>query len=213
MKLLRLLLPLMGTLLFMSPLRAEGTIALTFETAAVVAVGATPRATVVFFGVAVEQGEDFVKLVRRDEVVTADASGVARYQLPEDVPRAAVWFAIDTVRMVYAVGTSQGFPLRVASPPLLLITPRDGATGPALQLSSTYAEVLVVRRGGNVWKESASKGGRKDIGSLPRAMLVNPAAFRPHGNGAALDRLTPGDVVISVDPYSLAFTVETYSVH
>lgn len=82
---------------------------LTFEPAAVVASGVTPKGKVVWFSVAREIADFAATVVRRDQVVEdEDGDGKVRLEIGTPIPLQSVWLAVDLASGAFAVAVPEG---------------------------------------------------------------------------------------------------------
>lgn len=188
-------------------------LAVGFEAEAVVVSGAAPGGQVVVFGVAREVADYAETLVRREAVVTADATGAARYEIGRAVAPQSVWVAVDLATGGTAAAAPAGFELverdfRGRGVLRGLLSDADG-----LEDARPFLEVLLVRPGavGGAWGASVGDGGAADEdGAGDGKLRVSLARLRPVGSsGAAPERFAPGDTVAAIEPRSLQLTLVT----
>lgn len=175
--------------------------------------GATPRGEVLFFGVANEAGGYYTGLIRYDGVVSADERGAARYTPPVGMHPRAVWFAIDLTSATYSVAAPKGFPLRPLRTAPELVRKGTAASDVDSIVSGFFvSEFVLARRGGFVWRSSTVRSSSEQEDSSPRLTrlrtdkLTNKSGRNP---GGGPDKLRPGDLIIVVDPHTLAYTTQT----
>lgn len=184
---------------------AGPTLAITFDRTSVIASGLKGNHPVLFFSMAVEQREFDAALVRREQLVSNTADLRARFDLPTAVPRRSVWFAVDTKNGDYGVASPPTFPLRQIVFPSDIVRRGNAKEPDALQLGFGIAEVLVVRPGGGVWGDSASRGGAHDANGGHGKLTIPVSVVRRIGTTDDIGRITPADLIIAVEPNSLAF--------
>jgi hypothetical protein len=190
-----------------SALAATAPPRITFAAREVTCSGFLPNAKVVVLGVSNEAGQYIATMQRRDAVVDADLSGVARYALDAGVPPRSVWFAVDAATGAYAVGSPDGFPLRPSLPAPTLVLGK-GSSPESLRIEAEIIELLVVVPGVGVWRDTAAHRGGKDLDKDSRAPArLSAAAFTPTlGTTAKLDHIPiAGAVVIVVNPDTLRY--------
>jgi hypothetical protein len=204
---------LLSTLvLFPAGLLAQPSPSLTFEPAAVVASGVTPKGKVVWFSVAREIADYAATVVRRDEVVEdEDGDGKVRLEVGRPVPVQSVWIAVDLASGAFAVAVPEGS--RVSEIPQPGRNPGRGEPGkPAwVETDRRYLELAVVRPSVGAWAFTLADGGPDDEdGAADGSLTASLARMRGLGvSPAAPDRLSPRDVVAVVDPNRMQYYVET----
>lgn len=181
--------------------------AISFEEKAVVARGLPPGGQAVLFGIAREPQGFFTRVVRRQDLLPADASGQARLDLGRTVPPNSIWFAVDLGSGSFRSASPQGSGAKEIAIPGDAV--RVGSSGRAGRLFSTigFVEILYVRPSRGAWSLTVGHGGESDDPDSP-----------DHSIAAALDRMrplgssppppndfAPGDVVLVVDPRQLVF--------
>jgi hypothetical protein len=176
--------------------------------------GVTPGGQAVVLGVAREVDDFVAKISRRQQVVTADATGTARYDLGMAVPQPSVWAVVDLATGSVATGTpGGGVPIesgfRGRGPGVLA----SGLAG--IADDRTLLDVLVVRPGRGVWYALVGDGGTADEGE-PNDGKVEISLTHLHsvGVGAAVSVSSPAafagrDVVVAIDPLVLSIIVRT----
>lgn len=198
-------------------------LALSLEEAAVIASGLTPGGEALVFSIAREPQQYFTRVARRDEVLPVDGLGELRYQPFEDgspLPFAAVWVVVDLATARAAHGATPGF----SSParPLPADGVRRGSGGRWNRLAARLneAQVLLVRPAeappgppegdsepgawGAYWMDGSGRDlDGADDGALETALdaLVPVIA----GGPPPPEELAPGDLLVLVDPSSLAY--------
>jgi hypothetical protein len=192
------------------PAAAEPT--LQFLDRAVSASGATPGGQVVFFNIARELRSTrppIPRIVRRLVEATADASGVARMELDQPVPLAAIWVAVDQTTGGSVAAPSPGFEATPVALSPSLARP-DGA-GQLKKVEWPFAEMelLLVRPGAGVWhlyaaKYSALDENRLSEGAL-RLDLDRMQAFQ--GSSQSPATVKAGDVIVMIDPRWMQYGV------
>jgi hypothetical protein len=176
-----------------------------FEANTILVTGATPGQQVVFLGITHET-ENYIGTIAGDEAtVLADGSGKASWARSGGLSPRSLWFAIDVHSGTVAAVASREMSLRRRETAGSIVHRRD--VFDALETPFFYAQFVLIRPGAGVWTHSASRGGSRDLKVRRGALTVDPRAFRTvSGAHAAPGSIRRGDVVISFDPYSLAFT-------
>ncbi len=179
---------------------------ISFESQAIVARGLPPGGNAVIFGVARESKGFHSRIVRRQQVVAADATGLARLSLNQAVPRRSVWLAADISSGAFRVAAPPRSPARELPFTSERLERPPGRAG-RVRSGLSFIELLYVRPGRGVWGLTVGDGGRDDHdGQADRSAT------------AALDRLVPigasppapsdfaaGDILLVVDPRRLEF--------
>ncbi len=185
---------------------------LTFEPAAVVASGVTPKGKVVWFSVAREIADFAATVVRRDQVVEdEDGDGKVRLEIGTPVPLQSVWLAVDLASGAFAVAVPEGS-LAAELPLAARNRDRGGAGKPAwVEVQRQYLELAVVRPGLGAWALTVGDGGGADEdGAADGSITAALARMRSLGSSPAAPGLfSPRDVVAVVDPNRMQFYVET----
>jgi hypothetical protein len=194
-----------------SPLSAQPKIE--FEKDAVVAHGATPGGSVVWFGVVRDRPGWTNRVVRRDALVTdSDGDGDVRLDLGLPVAPQSIWAAVDLTSGAVAVATPEGMPRREVELPVNALRSSARGVVEAVEDSRQFLEILVVRPGEGSWTISVGDGGasdddRQSDGNIRAALAtMRPAA----ATKTAPSQLLPGDVVVVVDPRLMEFYVTTF---
>jgi len=189
-----------------SPLHAAITVAI--EGPSVTAQGLTPGGGAVFFSVGHEPHNAYYSIRRTATFVPDDErKGVVAYTSAADIPRKSIWFVIDVRTGRYAVATPSEFPIRTATERRSRATKDAAGEWSRLVHERPWLELLVIRPGGDVWELTAMQGGVADpdnAGGPDFAMPVGlfhalTPATRP------LQQLTPGDVVVAIDPKEIEY--------
>ena len=198
-------------------------LALTVSSTTATITNAAPNAAVLLVAelISVERG-----ILRRDEVqelVAANAQGVAEYASPRGVPFRSVWVAIEVASGRYTVAARPEFPLEVH--PLAEVLPQ--LSGTTIQIDTTAAVgALVVPSLETAWVAHGRDGAGShrdgqddgvvhlDLGSgasfgagpadLPQDGVVAPLPAIP-ANPAAEE----GSVFAIIDARTLAVTIGT----
>jgi len=180
---------------------------ISFESQAIVARGLPPGGNAVIFGVARESKGFHSRIVRRQQVLAADAAGQARLSLNQAVPRSSVWLAADLSSGAFRIAVPQRSPAReLPFGSGRLEPPAPGRAG-RVRSGLSFIEVLYLRPGRGVWGLTVGDGGRDDHDGRPDRSAT-----------AALDRLIPigasppppsdfaaGDILLVVDARRLEF--------
>jgi hypothetical protein len=193
---------------------AKSGLTIGFDKEAVVISGVSPGGQAVVFGVAREVDDFVAKISRRHQVVTADATGVARYDLGTAVPQPSVWVAVDLATGAVATEAPGGASIVESdfrgNGPGMLASGLDGiADGRPL------LDLLVVRPGQGVWYGLVGDGGPADEGEPNDGKVeISLAHLRSVGIGAAARVSSPAafagrDVVVAIDPLVLAVIVRS----
>jgi len=176
-----------------------------FDGSSVVASGLTSGGQAVVFGVAREVQDFVANLVRREEIVTADATGTARYELGRPVPGQSVWVIVDLATGGAATAAPEGFSFvqtdfrgRGAA---ALASDRDGIAD-----DRSLLDLLVVRPGQGAWSATVGDGGPLDEGPPADGKVeISLAGFKPLGASPAPPaRFSGRDVVVAIDPLFLS---------
>ncbi len=183
-------------------------LAVTFEEAAVVVSDATPGGDVVVFGMARVPWGAYTQVVRRADVLAADALGEALYEMPDGkaVPFKSLWAAVDLQTGHYAVAAPGDFPLQEIEFPGQGF--EVGAPGLVNRLRHrfTWVDELLVRPGVGAWVLHGADGAPEDEDGEANGALVTglesleplePAGPDPPAGFAA------GDVLVIVNPRDL----------
>lgn len=185
-------------------------LAVSFEEAALTVSAATPGGDVVVFGLARVPRGVYSEVVRRSDVVLADALGEARYEMPdgEEVPFKSVWAAVDLATGHYGVAAPGAFPLQELGFPGEGF--EVGAPGlvDRLRQRFTWVDELVVRPEVGAWRLHGADGAPEDedgeangslVTGIERLEPLTPAGPGPPQGFAA------GDVLVIVNPRDLRF--------
>jgi hypothetical protein len=200
-------------------------LALSFEAAAVIASGLTPEGDALLFSIAREPERYFVRVARRDEVLAVDGEGRARYEPFADgapLPLAAVWVVVDLATGRAAHGTTPGFSAPAGPLPADGVRRGSGGRWNRLAARLNEAQVLLVRPAeappgppegdaepgawGAYWMDGSGRDlDGADDGALETALdaLVPVIA----GGPPPPEELSPGDLLVLVDPTSLAYYI------
>jgi hypothetical protein len=189
-----------------APLGATSPVTLRFEPGAVVAQGITPGAQVVWFSIAREPQGYISRVVRREDVVSADSEGRAVFPLAQGAPFKSIWVAVDLADGRFAVAAPEGSPLREVDFPADGVRPVGGLMR-ELHDSRGAAEILVVRPGVGAWGLSVADGGRTDEdGANDGALVSSLREARAIGGGPATpEHFSPKDVLVMIDPQGMEF--------
>ena len=185
-------------------LTARADLSLRLEERAVVASGATPGQQLVVYGIWHGEENYAGVITRRDDVLTADASGGASWPVPEGISPRSVWFAADLQTGAVAMTAPDEFPLRRMDVPSTVVTRKDLIE--ALEIPFAYAEILFIRPGEGAWTLSANRGGSNDLKVKREVLTVDSRVLRGlKSNGSGPDKVKHGDVIIVIEPYGLRF--------
>ena len=188
---------------------------LTFGVQGVSGSGFSPGGQVVWLAAARVVAEDyFLTLSRFQSVTTADAGGVARYDLGRPLPPSSVWLAVDLTTGAYSLATPSGAPPRLAALPTLRVG--TGATSDLVEDRRQQISALLVRPGVGAWELTVGDGGAADEdgagdGHLQFSLArMNPLAQAPANTSsapAAPDRLASQDllVILGADRLEVSF--------
>ena len=187
-------------------LAAAGPPAISFEPAAAVVHGITPKGQAVWFSVAREISRRATTVVPRYRIEQdADGDGAVRFELEQEVPLRSIWFAVDLTTGETAVATPEGFPKLEKDLP--------GKAIPAalnrLDLERHFAYLLLVRPGVGAWTLRAGDGGESDEDREPdgtlRAALANLVPVAENGPPPP-ERFSPKDVLLIIDPDRMEYS-------
>lgn len=192
--------------LLVPPLVAAEPPVVSFESAAVVGRGLTPKGQAVWFSVAREISRRATTVVPRIEIQSDDdGDGVVRLAVEQEVPLRSIWFAVDLATGETAVATPEGFPKLERELP--------GRAIPAalnrLDLERRFAYLLLVRPGIGAWTLRVGDGGESDEDGEPdgtlRAALADLAAV---GDGSLPppERFSPKDILLIIDPDRMEYS-------
>lgn len=189
---------------------APAELAVSFETAAVVAGKLTPGADAVFWSVAREPQGVYQRIVRRMGVSVVDALGEARFEVAEGaVPLKSVWVIADVASGGVSVAAPEGFVLREAPFPGRAF--EAGAPGLVNRLRHAQEDVdfLLVRPGEGAWRLQTHDQAPTDRdGAADGGVLTSLPDFEPVDalGKPPPERFAAGDVLVVVDPRSLRFS-------
>jgi len=191
---------------------AEPTLALAFDATSVTIGGAPAGGRVALVGISRERDAFLSRLVRFDEVVSADAEGDARFELPDgqEVSPRSVWAAVDLATGDHAIAAPPGGEVhRVELPARGL-----GANRRFLDGDGQLLDVLVIRpaagpegaEAAGVWGLRAGDGGEtdRDGEANARISLSFTDLIALADSGPPPESLRPKDVLLGVDPFSMA---------
>ena len=199
-----------------------------FDGSSVVATGLTPGGQAVVFSEALEVSDYVATYVRREQIVTADASGLATYDLGKAVPEQSVWVVVDLASGASSGAAPAGFPLVLSGFHGQGVV-RSAASAPdGLADTRPFLEVLVVRPGAaaagaaiaageaagtatGAWGSTVGDGGLLDEdGQADGVLHVSLGKMRAvGGSGPPPDRFAAGDVVVAVEPSTMQLTLAT----
>jgi len=183
---------------------------LSFEELAVVASDLTPGGDAVIFSVARVPRGYLSQVVRFRGVELVDPFGEARYMPETDdgtVPLKSVWAVVDLETGAYGIGAPPRFKLRqVAFPGRGFEVGAPGLVN-RLHHRFRYVDMLLVRPGVGAWMLRAVNQGEHDRGGggdgRPTTAVED---MQPLGAGPPPpDRFADGDVLVVIDPRTLAF--------
>jgi len=198
------------------PPEGEPPLTVSWEAQALVIDGGTPMARAAVLGVGRDRVNYTARTLRFDQVVTADETGAARFELPdqEAVPQRSVWVVVDLATGDFTVAAPEGAELRRIETPARGL----GAAARFLDQEGRRLDVLLVRPesgpegvgASGVWGLRVGDGGRMDgDGKVDHNLSLRFADLQPLAESpAAPDRLAPKDVLVGVDPESLEIYAE-----
>jgi len=177
-----------------------------FEAGAVSVEGLTPGGEAVLFGVARRALGYHQRVERVEEVLVADAEGVARLEMPEGVPVTAVWALVDLTTGELAAGPSPGFSRSVRPFPTAGLRGRGGVPG-RLSAALEGAQILYVRPGEGAWGTALLDGGVYDQDGADdgafEVSLADLVAVGTSGTAVPPAEVAAGDLVVVVDSTDL----------
>jgi hypothetical protein len=192
----------------------------TLEEGSLLVEGLTPDGRAVVFTLGKPPGQLMPVTSRLDAMVRADAAGAATLELPAPIAARSVWVVVDVESGEVALASPEGFPLRQVEFPGRGV----GLSRRFLLDERRFLDVLLVRPAAAVpagqdvaaesgaWGRSFGDGGEGDgDGELDGKIEAVLERLRPIGDSATLppDELTPGDVIVAVDPVTLEIYART----
>ncbi|HEX8618818.1 MAG TPA: hypothetical protein VF911_14640, partial [Thermoanaerobaculia bacterium] len=206
----RLLLLTLFLIFTVSEARAasSATIQVHLQSNAIVAEGVSPKGEVILVGVSHESAQ-YKDIVRHWQRVTTDddSDGRVTFTLDAPIQQGSIWVVADVRTARYGVATPDGMKL----PDVALASPafRKGATGDvaALELARASALIVVVRQGAGAWRLHVEQDGKYDEERGDHAVMrVSPGSLKPlAGNAPPPPVLTPGDLLLVLEPFKLEF--------
>ncbi len=169
-----------------------------FEPDAVVVSGLGPAAEVILHGVSRYHDVYYWALVPTDEVLTADATGTLRYEVPDGVAPFSVWAAIDTGTGELGLASPEGSIAHEVAFPADGLAQAPGGVVRRLHTSWERAEVLFVRPGVGAWRGAASRGAQGSP-TAAGAEVDLASALPIEAAPAPPAELAVGDVVMAVN--------------
>jgi hypothetical protein len=181
----------------------------------IVVAGLPAGGKLAWFSLASEPHTYYVRDVRREGVELADPQGAARIALDGDIPARSVWGFVDIASGSHVWMAAPGFAVEEVSHHGREGVGRDGRGKLArLVARRVGVELLGVRpgtgAGTGAWALSSFDGSPTDGDARPDGSVA--AALeeaRPLGDSLAVpDELSPGDVILGIDPKTYqVFTV------
>ncbi len=185
---------------------AFAAVSVDFAPSAVVARGISAGRQAVFFSVTREPIAFGVRIVPRLEVIAdEDGDGLVRYEVEAGVVRSSVWWVVDLETGEAGVAAPEDFGVRWV-PAEEETLPVASAVEPELALAQrSRLEILLVRNGVGLWRQSAADGGRADADASPDGELRVPLLdLEPAGSATEpLTVLKAGDLVFAIAPNTL----------
>jgi hypothetical protein len=199
-----------------APLRAQdgesSKLEVTFEETSVVVSGVEPGSRVAWISLASVPHRYWVRDVRREGIGEADAAGIARIELEEEVPPRSVWGVVDLADGAMAWAAPEGFSLRVRSGDDEVLGSDEGSRRNRVFARGVGLELLAVRPRGNevadqeagAWGLTVFDGSSSDLDRAPNGgVAVALDQGRPVADSASPPReLRAGDLVLGIDPNS-----------
>jgi hypothetical protein len=177
-----------------------------FEQRSIVASNVTPNGRVAFFGMAHEPMEYSVIYAHRVMTVEADAAGVSRVDLKDEVAARSVWAVVDITSGRYTVAST--FPLN-ALPFAPGSLKKNGQNElHEVELPFEMVDILVVRPGTGAWDYSSAEGGPSDEpGHAKGRTLSKVERFRPISDPSLkpIKHFKKGDVLIFFEPVRMLY--------
>jgi hypothetical protein len=168
------------------------------------AQGMSPGGEVIVFGVTLEHAPYASREVRTLATVTADATGFASYAPPGGVHARSVWFMVDATTGAVSSGAPTSSPATITD-----IAKEPGHNPGATRFTHGFVdfmEFLLVRPRRGAWELTVGDGGpADDDGRNDNSVSVAFARTRSFNgsNAPAPPTLTPRDVLLAIDPYTL----------
>jgi hypothetical protein len=176
---------------------------------AVIARGLTPGGGAVFFGVAHRpRGYAFAIEQVAEFVTDDDRDGVVTYKAEKDVPWKSIWFVVDARTGAYEMAAPEGLSDRRNESRKSRVARDAAGEWSRFEHERGWLSLLVIRPGGDVWMQVATRGGITDVGRRG-PLFITPAdsfeALTP--NARPLRQLTQADIVIAVDMQTVEYFV------
>ncbi len=193
-----------GTHLFPLDRPASAPPEIAFDQDAVVVTGLAPNADVILHGVSRYRDTYYWAVLPTDEALTADETGTIRYEVPDGLAPFSVWAAVDAATGAFAIGKPEGSVAREVPFPNDGLAQAPGGVVSGLHTSWERVEVLFVRPGAGAWRGVGLSGNEK---APPAGAEVDLASALPiqAATAAPTAGLTPGDVVMAVNPSTLEY--------
>jgi len=143
--------------------------------------------------------------VERDE----DQNGEIEVRLDHHPPDSSAWAVVDLASSSVAFTNPDSYPLRLEERELKEILPTSSPEADFPRIPGAFVEVLIARGAGTLWRVSAVDGGEGDADLVDdHAITLDLQTARALiAGGPELTGLSPGDLVIAIDPKALVFWI------
>ena len=174
----------------------------------IVVSNVSPGTDVYLFG-ALQEGRGFYSSLLTVDLTASDddRDGIVKFAYAKGVPLRSVWIAVDQRNGDIGAGVPSGYTLRMTSIPPGAWKRKSGPGIDALAIEHKALEYLVVHPGQDAWRWEADQGSKRDEDGLnDNIVTVSPGSFLPgkKGKGKPPNIFSASDVVVAVDPFSLA---------
>jgi hypothetical protein len=199
--------------ILLAPLVAEGQgkspekTSVRFEQKSIVVEGVNPGREILLFGVWHQPIPHSTSVRRWDRIAAdEDRDGKVVFTFDADIPFRSIWAAVDMHGGEFVVASPEGFDLRTNPLPGGAMK-KAGDDVVALDFESYSADWLVVRGGAGAWRYDARQNDPLTDESPDGSVIrVDPAKFTAvAGKAPAPKVLTPGDLILLIDPFELNF--------
>lgn len=178
------------------------------ESNTIVAEGVSPKGEVVLVGVSHESAQ-YQDIVRQWQRVTTDddSDGRVTFTLDAPIQQGSIWVVADVRTANYAVATPDGFKLPEVVLPDSSFRKSEKGDVSAIELARASALIVVVRQGAGAWRLQVEQDGKYDEERGNHAVMrVSPGSLKPlAGNAPPPPVLTPGDLLLVLEPFKLEF--------
>ena len=176
----------------------------TFEASTISISDVSAKGSVYAFGVAREPRGDHTSVVPRETILSDDdADGIVTWTLPAGVAVRSIWVAVDLTSGSASVATPPGYEAKNVD--LTDVHLKKDATEAVARLAfpGTLVEIVVIRPGAGVWRETVGLHGPQDETTDSEKVTISIAGLQPQAGtkGPAPEHLEKGDVVFFLDSY------------